>query len=73
MAHRDPLALRICLTLVRLFSRLVPRSRRMEWRAEWESEFHHHHDALVGAGSADWRGSMDLIRRAFGALPDGLR
>jgi putative ABC transport system permease protein len=70
MAPKERLALRICVTLVRVFSRLVPRSRRTEWRAEWEAEFHHHHAALAATGAADWRGSMDLMRRALGALPD---
>jgi putative ABC transport system permease protein len=70
MAGRDPLALRICLLLVRLCSVVVPRGARREWRAEWESEFRHHHATLRARGTPDWSTSMDLIRRAAGALPD---
>ena len=70
MPQRDPFALRICLGLVGLFGRLVPRVRRGDWRAEWETEFRHRHDDLAARGGLDWSSNMDLIRRAFGALPD---
>src|SRR6186997_1023018 len=70
MAGRDPLALRICLLLVRLCSVVVPRRGRREWRAEWQSEFRHHHATLRARGTPDWSTSLDLIRRAAGALPD---
>lgn len=70
MPAREPFPLRVCLALVRLFSRLVPRSGRREWRTEWESEFRHHHDALAARGGLDWSANMDLFRRALGALPD---
>lgn len=70
MKTPDPLPLRVCLALVRLFSRLVPRSGRREWRTEWESEFRHHHEDLAARGGLDWSTNMDLFRRAFGALPD---
>ena len=66
----DPLPLRCCLALIRLFSRVVPRRGRHEWRTEWESEFRHRHDALARRGELDLSSNMDLIRRALGALPD---
>lgn len=70
MTSPDPLPLRLCLALVRLFSRLVPRTGRRDWRTEWESEFRHRHDDLAARGGLDWSANMDLFRRAFGALPD---
>jgi predicted permease len=68
--HPDPRPLRLCLLLVRLFSRVVPRASRREWQAEWESEFRHRHDALAERGDLNLSSNMDLVRRAMGALPD---
>ena len=67
---RDAIVLRVCLALVRAFSVIVPRASRHEWRAEWESEFRHRHGVLADAHRLDWSSNMDLVRRAFGALPD---
>ena len=66
----DPAVLRCCLTLVRVFSVIVPRSSRREWRREWESEFRHRYAVLADTHRLDWSSNMDLIRRAFGAFPD---
>jgi putative ABC transport system permease protein len=70
MRSPDPLPLRVCLGLVRLFAVLVPRASRREWLAEWESEFRHRHAQQDARGEAGWRGGVDLVRRAPGALPD---
>ena len=70
MRARDPLPLRICLAIVRLFSGVVPRRVRRDWRMEWESEFRHRHESLAETDRLDWSSNMDLIRRALGALPD---
>ena len=47
-----------------------PRPWRADWRDEWEAEFRHRHTSLDRRTRLDWRSSMDLVRRAFGALPD---
>ena len=66
MATHTPIWLRICLGIVGLFAALVPRSSRESWRREWEAEFR-----SKDAGGAPALGrQLDLIRRAFGALPD---
>lgn len=66
MATHTPLWLRICLAIVGLFAALVPRSSRESWRREWEAEFR----ARDEAGTPALGRQLDLIRRAFGALPD---
>jgi len=66
MATHTPLWLRICLAIVGLFAAVVPRSSRESWRREWEAEFRSRHDAEATALGRQ----LDLIRRAFGALPD---
>lgn len=66
----DPLPLRCCLALVDVFSHVVPRGRRREWREEWASEFRHRHEVLAARGELDWSSNMDLVRRAMGALTD---
>ena len=66
MATHTPIWLRICLGIVGLVAALVPRSSRENWRREWEAEFR-----SKDAGNAPALGrQLDLIRRAFGALPD---
>jgi predicted permease len=67
---RDPLPLRLCFWIVRLFSAVVPRQWRADWRSEWEAEFRHRHTSLDRRTLLDWRSNMDLVRRAFGAFPD---
>ncbi len=67
---RDPLALRLCLALVRAFGIVVPARSRAEWRAEWEAEVRHRWQTLDRGEHHDWRTRMDLFRRALGALPD---
>ena len=68
--HHDRWSLRLCLWLVRAFSVVVPRPWRADWRDEWEAEFRHRQTSLDRRTRLDWRSSMDLVRRAFGALPD---
>jgi putative ABC transport system permease protein len=62
--------LAIALWLVAIASRLVPRAERDEWRGEWEAELSHRWGSLRHRRDLSWRTSMDLVRRAFGALPD---
>jgi predicted permease len=62
--------LAIALWLVAVASRLVPRAERAEWRGEWEAELEHRWGSLRRRRELSWRTSMDLVRRAFGALPD---
>ena len=70
MPPPDPLALRLCLAIVRVAGTIVPRRARPDWRREWESEFRHHWHARAGAGRLDWSEQMGLLRRALGAWPD---
>ncbi len=67
---RDPLVLRLCLALVRVFGVVVPARSRAEWRAEWEAEVRYRWQMLDRGEQLDWRTRMDLFRRALGALPD---
>ena len=66
----DPLVLRLCLGLVRVFAAVVPSGSRSDWRAEWEAEVRHRWDLLDRRQNLEWRTRMDLFRRALGALPD---
>ena len=66
MSNATPIWLRICLAIIRLFAALVPRSSRDGWRREWEAEFRSR-DAATAPALGN---QLDLIRRAFGALPD---
>jgi putative ABC transport system permease protein len=70
MPASDPLPLRVCLVLIRIFGYLVPRRSRAEWRAEWEAEFRHRHADATVNGESPWRRDADLVHRAMGALPD---
>src|SRR5688572_27006931 len=67
--NRNPLWLRICLAIIRVFAALVPRASRAGWRREWEAEFRARHN-VAGSGDLDLNGQVDLVRRALGALPD---
>jgi putative ABC transport system permease protein len=58
------------LWLIAVASILVPRAERADWRREWEAELEHRWGSLDRSRQLSWRTSMDLIRRAFGALPD---
>ena len=69
MTTRTPLWLRICLSLISLFAAVVPRASRAGWRREWEAEFRSRHETAPRQG-LDVSGQLNLIRRAFGALPD---
>jgi putative ABC transport system permease protein len=68
--RRDPVALRLCLTLVRAIAVVVPAQTRTEWRAEWEAEVRHRWQMLDRDDHIDWRTRLDLFRRSLGALPD---
>ena len=70
MRSRDPLALRLCVALVRLFAALVPSASRQDWRREWDAEVRHRWRLLDARHGLDWRAQADLVRRSMGALPD---
>ena len=67
MSSRDPLLLRICFALLRVFGPIVPRPWRQNWRREWEAEIRHRHESL---DDGDLASHVDLVSRACGALPD---
>ena len=68
--HNDPLAVRLCLGVIRAASRVVPSVARQDWRDEWEAEVRHRWDSLDTPERLDWRTRMDLFRRVLGSLPD---
>jgi putative ABC transport system permease protein len=56
--------------LVAAASRLVPKTLRAEWRAEWEAELRHRETVLGRWTPASARTRFDLIRRSAGAFTD---
>jgi putative ABC transport system permease protein len=62
--------LRVARRIVAVASALVPRAERSDWRREWDAELEHQWTSLGRRRRLNWSTSMDLIRRAFGALPD---
>src|SRR5688500_72680 len=64
-----PFTHRLCLSILRLISALVPAAARADWLREWEAEVQHRSTRLARSHN-DWRHDMDLFRRALGALPD---
>jgi putative ABC transport system permease protein len=67
---RRPIAVRLALLLVRLFSLLVPGRARRDWRQEWEAEIHARGDWLEARPREAWGDQMGLVTRTLGALPD---
>jgi putative ABC transport system permease protein len=66
-----PLSARVGLQLIRALSRWLPVDRRGDWRLEWEAEILHRSARLAGKeGKMTLSDHFDLLRRAFGALPD---
>ena len=63
----DPPALRVCLLVVRLASRIVPAQDREPWRLEWEAELRHRWSR---GGRMSRAGEMHMVRRTFGSLVD---
>jgi putative ABC transport system permease protein len=70
MTPRNPVALVLCLMIVRLFGWVVPSASRENWRREWEAEVRHRWHVLESRQHLDWRTKMDLVGRVLGALPD---
>src|SRR5918993_700802 len=70
MPARPRFVVRLCLTLLRVVSMLVPRHSRRDWRAEWDAEIRHRSHMLERDHRFGWRPQMDLIRRASGSVPD---
>jgi putative ABC transport system permease protein len=64
---RDPAALRLCLAIVRLGSRIVPAAQRDAWTREWEAELRHRWSRRAGMSRA---GELTMVRRTFGSLVD---
>jgi hypothetical protein len=58
----DRPALRLCLALVRLASRLVPAADRKSWRMEWEAELCHRWQHGAGLTRT---GEIKMVRRTF--------
>src|SRR5688572_17613922 len=67
MSPRDPVALRICLLLVRLAARIVPKPDRELWEREWDAELRHRWSPRARISR---RGELHMVRRSFGAVVD---
>jgi putative ABC transport system permease protein len=67
MKAQDAFALRVCLLLVRLAARIVPRRDREAWQMEWEAELRYRWSPRVRLSR---RGEMHMVRRSFGAVVD---
>ena len=67
MTRRDPPALVVCLALVSMASRLVPRAERHQWRREWDAELRHRWSR---GRVASRRQEADMVRRSLGAMVD---
>jgi putative ABC transport system permease protein len=63
----DPLALALCLRLIRIAAHLVPRRDRREWRMEWEGELRHRWSRGMVASH---RREAAMVRRSLGAIVD---
>lgn len=68
---KRPPTTRFALSVIGVLARLIPESRRAEWRLEWEAEILH----LTGRLTDEERGmklrdQIDLLKRMGGALPD---
>jgi hypothetical protein len=63
----DSGALRLCLAIVRLASRIVPAAGRDAWLREWEAELRHRWSRRAGLSRA---GELTMVRRTFGSLVD---
>ena len=61
----DPLPC-LCLLVVRVASRIVPRADRGPWRREWDAELRHRWSPTGGYP----RREMHMVRRSFGSLVD---
>jgi len=66
----DPLALRACLTILRIARRVVPRTVREQWTREWDAELRHRWNAIHQQRDAGWRQQADLVRQSSGAIAD---
>src|SRR5688572_7915001 len=67
---RDPFALRVSLSLVRLIRTIVPAAMRDEWLREWEAEIRHKWSSVNRRSTTPWRDQADVMRRSTGAIAD---
>ena len=65
MSPEPSRALRLCLAVVRLASRIVPARERDEWLMEWDAELRHRWRRRLSADA-----EAALVRRSFGAVID---
>ena len=67
MSAHDRFALRICLLLVRIAARIVPKREREAWEMEWEAELRYRWSPRVKISR---KGELHMVRRSFGAVVD---
>ena len=64
--------MRLHRSVLAFASRLVPKSLRAEWRAEWDAELQYRESSLRKWNRRDWRSRLDLVQRSAGAVWDAL-
>lgn len=67
---RDPVAVRVSLTIVRAIRSLVPAGIRDEWMREWEAEIRHRWSTVSRKRPTQWHDHADVVRRSTGAIAD---
>jgi putative ABC transport system permease protein len=68
--HRDPLAVRLSLALLRSIRAIVPAGIRQDWLREWEAEIRHRWSSVNRGRQTRWQDHADVVRRSTGAISD---
>jgi len=69
---RGSRGIRGVLLLIRLFSMLVPGSRRGQWIEQWRGELFHYDQWLHRDGTGAWTRLLRVLARAGGAIPHAI-
>jgi putative ABC transport system permease protein len=69
-SHRDPLAVRLSLALLRSIRAIVPAGIRQDWLREWEAEIRHRWSTVNRGPQTRWQDQADVVRRSTGAISD---
>jgi predicted permease len=64
--------LKLHLWLIKVFSVIVPRRLRADWRHEWEAELRCRETLLAEWDRLNWKNKLDLLQRSLGASRDAL-
>jgi hypothetical protein len=66
----DPRVLRLCLWILRIARRVVPRTIRDQWTREWEAELRYRWNTIGRQRGAGWQRQAGLVRQSSGAFVD---